>query len=251
MTTYPSRRLLLLATLGAVLLVVLAVTLIGNGKSVNEPTAEMLKTTPVVDGNSGQLLDTMAALRRELALLRADVSSVKSRLNTIENRESNLVSNKHPDSPPPEQVAEEGSVDPMAKAEEEHAAHLEALEAGFQAEQAEGAWANETRASIQNIFAADGKKDGGKRPELQGTTLNGAECRATMCKIEVSHTDRKALMGFMSGFHGTIGNDLPRMGRSARLSIYRAETNSPVGCAERREAYHSSYYSVPLKPVFP
>ena len=80
-------------------------------------------------------------------------------------------------------------------------AQAEANEATLQKETEDSTWSGEARDLIINAIA-----DGG----LAGTSIQDVECRATLCRVEVTHKDRQARAVFEQRFMPAIAQLLPQ-----------------------------------------
>jgi hypothetical protein len=161
----------------------------------------------------GNGVDDIDVLRREVALLRADMAAVQRRLNELARRavEAEQVGVAHGSAVPDGMPA----LDPRAslaaaaaerqrleaESEQRIVAQTEANEAALQKETEDSAWSGEAYDLINSAVAAE---------DLAGTSLHDVECRATLCRIEVTHKDPQAGSAFELQFIMAVAQLLPR-----------------------------------------
>jgi len=189
----------------------------------------------------GNGVDDIESLRREVALLRDDLAAVRRRLEQQARRADEAeqqnaahapeVSDGMPTIDPHEDpagfiaerqrlfAAERQRLE--AESEQHILAQAEANEAALQAETADTGWSGEARDLIESAVAAQ---------DLAGTSLDDVECRATLCRVEVTHKDRQAQAAFERQFIIAVVQLLPRATRqtvenddgSSRTVLYLA-----------------------------
>ena len=81
-------------------------------------------------------------------------------------------------------------------------AHMDFIEAEYSGEPADEQWAQETMNLIEHTLNAQ---------ELARTTPVSADCRATMCRIEVEHEDANSQEEFELWFHSFVAGALPTL----------------------------------------
>ncbi|MGH8656002.1 MAG: hypothetical protein ACREYE_29175 [Gammaproteobacteria bacterium] len=153
------------------------------------------------------------ALRREVALLRADLGAVQRRLNQLARRaveaeqqevaHGSAVPDGMPALDPRASLAAVAAERQRLEAESEQRilAQSEANEAALQKETEDPTWSGEARDLINGAVVAE---------ELGATSVQDVECRATLCRVEVTHKDRQARAAFRSQFIQAVAQLLPR-----------------------------------------
>lgn len=135
--------------------------------------------------------DQSGALRREVALLRREVSA--ARISAAENT-------------PPEPkviVGDEAERERLvAQDEARFRAQAEASEAALRAEPADPAWSSRARDLIAGAMAAD---------FLKATKVMDIDCRSTLCRVRVTNPDVRARMAFEHHFGLAVGQLLPQL----------------------------------------
>lgn len=159
-----------------------------------------------------------AALEREVSLLRAELNTMKHRLDSLPQRATTAAIRAEPGSRP---EAEDTVPDPSGHAQawdaeaaqRQRQARLDAIERGFQQESADVKWATEASTAIRQVFTVDGGNPDANAAagQFPGSSMKSVACRATLCRLELSHADPAALMRFMDDFPGRVGQVLPRM----------------------------------------
>jgi hypothetical protein len=135
--------------------------------------------------------DESGALRREVALLRREVSAVRLR---------------GAEEPPPkrEEVAPADEVERerlVAESDERVRAQAEASEAALRAEPADPAWSSKARDLIASTVSNEA---------LKATKVMDIDCRATLCRVRVTNPDPRARMVFEHHFVLAVGQLLPQ-----------------------------------------
>jgi hypothetical protein len=155
----------------------------------------------------------MAALRQEVARLRGEVAVMQRRVDQLVRRADETkraevargvaVPEGRPQGEPRLRLAKVTAERQRREAEHEHLlrAQAEANEAAFQQEATEPTWAGEAREVIARAVAAE---------ELAGTSVQGVECRATLCRMEVTHSDQHARSVFAHHFLVAVAPLLPQ-----------------------------------------
>lgn len=135
--------------------------------------------------------DQSAALRREVALLRREVSAARIR---------------GAEETPPEpkvMVADAAERERLvAQDEARFRAQAEASEAALRAEPADPAWSTQARDLIAGAMAAD---------FLKATKVMDIDCRSTLCRVRVTNPDTRARMAFENHFGLAVGRLLPQL----------------------------------------
>jgi hypothetical protein len=151
--------------------------------------------------------DEINALKREMARLRADLSALRDQFK------------KHAESQPavamgsiPEPAEEVIPPDPLEQEEQEAAmmaqdrtiriARMQLLEANLRAETIDNGWSIDARNVIQQALT---------NTELKDTSVQGIECRATLCRLEVAHQDVSQRVEFEHHFGFKVYHLLPSL----------------------------------------
>jgi hypothetical protein len=157
--------------------------------------------------------ETMDALRQEVARLRDEVAVVQRRVDQLARRADEA---KRPEvargaavpegrlpGEPRLSLARLEAERQRREAEHENLilAQAEANEAAFQQETTETTWSGEAREVIARAVAAE---------ELAGTSVQEVECRATLCRVEVTHIDQHARSVFARQFLVAVAPLLPQ-----------------------------------------
>jgi hypothetical protein len=153
------------------------------------------------------------ALRREVALLRGDLAAVQRRLKQLTRRGGKAERQDAAQG----SAASEGmlTIDPReglavyaaerqrleVESEQRILAQAEANEAALQKETEDPTWSGEARDLIASAVAAG---------ELAATSVQDVECRATLCRVEVTHKDRQAQAVFEGRFMMAVAQLLPQ-----------------------------------------
>jgi hypothetical protein len=61
----------------------------------------------------------------------------------------------------------------------------------------------------EQAFATRSETAGGN--EFAGSEMKSVDCRATLCRLQVTHTDTGTLKRFVEDFPSSVGSGLPRM----------------------------------------
>jgi hypothetical protein len=175
------------------------------------PTSEFYQMAEEdAHGESGGDIE---ALRREVALLRGDLAAVQRRLKQLTRRggeaerqdvtHGSAVSDGMPTIDPREGLAVYAAERQRLEAESEQRilAQAEANEAALQKETEDPTWSGEARDLIASAVAAGG---------LAATSVEDVECRATLCRVEVTHKDRQARAVFEQRFMPAVAQLLPQ-----------------------------------------
>jgi hypothetical protein len=175
----------------------------GVGSGSGEPPVAQAPTSESYQRGEedahGNGVGDIESLRREVALLRGDLATVRRRLEQLARRavEAEQQDAAHgaavPEGIPSidrrEDLAAAAAERQRIEAESEQRilAQAEANEAALQKETEDSAWSGEAYDLINSAVAAE---------DLAGTSLHDVECRATLCRIEVTHKDRQARGAF-------------------------------------------------------
>jgi len=145
--------------------------------------------------------DSLDALRREVAALRADVAGVKNALEARGNAPASGAG------PAPED--DEDLADPEAQLaaevvleQQQIQTYAQTIEASLEAETVDSAWSGSTSQIIGEAFTGE---------ELAGASLQDIDCRSTLCRVEVQHRDEAKLQEFQRLFPLKVSQALPRM----------------------------------------
>lgn len=146
--------------------------------------------------------DSLDALRRELAALRADLARVKNAFETRGNAPASGAAVPAPEddehlADPEAQLAAE-----VAEEQQQIQAYAQTIEANLEAETMDSAWSGSTADRIRDAFTGD---------ELAGASLQDIDCRATLCRVEVQHRDEAKLRKFQHLFPFKVSQVLPRL----------------------------------------
>jgi hypothetical protein len=178
----------------AVLLVggVLAALAIGSNRSAHsqDRAAPALVDAPTPAARQADS-DQSGALRREVALLRREVSAAR-----IRDAE---------ESPPEPDIAVGDEAERQRLVAEDEAkfrAQAEATEAALRAEQPDPAWSSKARDLIAGAVSNEAMKS---------TKVMDIDCRSTLCRVKVTNPDPKARMAFEHHFGLSVGMLLPQL----------------------------------------
>jgi hypothetical protein len=140
--------------------------------------------------------EEIAALREEMALLRAEVSALQ-RWRRVQQRAATVVAPGKADDP-----AKDPRTDPAAHAaaERERQKQMEVVETNFRQEAADPRWSFEAEGAVQAALASD---------EVVQNTLLGLECRSQTCRLELADDDMGELAKVMPLFLHQLGQTLP------------------------------------------
>lgn len=153
----------------------------------------------VLDGDDVKeptLMDELGALRREVLLLRADLSGVRNRVQQLEQSENRSTSDEDAQTiESPEEVFA-ARTEAAQRAED----RLGAIEAAFLGEPTDRSWSADTSMAIDEALQSE---------QLRGTNVRSVECRSTMCRVEVAHDDPRKRMEFGLWLPAKLGGVLP------------------------------------------
>lgn len=189
----------------------------GVGSGSGEPPVAQTTASEVDQGGEedahSNVVGDIQSLRREVALLRDDLAAVRRRLEQLAPRaveaeqqdaaHGAAVSEGMPSIDPREDPAAAAAERQRLEAESEQRilAQAEANEAALQKETEDPTWSGEARDLIDSAVATE---------ELAATSVQDVECRATLCRVEVTHKDRQAQVAFESQFIMAIAQLLPQ-----------------------------------------
>jgi hypothetical protein len=131
------------------------------------------------------------ALRREVALLRREVSA--ARIRDVEETQP------EPEMAPGDATERERLIE---QDEARLRAQAEATEAALRAEPADPAWSNKARDLIAGSMQAE---------FLKATKVVDIDCRSTLCRVRVTNPDPRARMVFEHHFGIGVGQLLPQL----------------------------------------
>jgi hypothetical protein len=134
--------------------------------------------------------DQSGALRREVAILRREVSAAR-----IRDAEETPVS----DVDPGDEAERERLI---AQDEARFRAQGEATEAALRAEPADPAWSSKARDLIASAVSNE---------TLKTTKLVDIDCRSTLCRVRVTNPDARTRMAFEHHFGVAVGQLLPQL----------------------------------------
>jgi len=162
----------------------------------------------------GHGVDDIGALRREVDLLREDLDAVHRRLEQLARRageterqdvaHNSTVSDGMPTLDPSDDLAAAHEAERQrieAESEQSTRAQAEANEAALQSETADTAWSGEAHDLITSAFATQ---------DLTAASVADVECRATLCRVEVTHKNPQARAVFERQFTLAVAHLLPR-----------------------------------------
>jgi hypothetical protein len=197
-------------------LVVLSVGIAGGawlgGRASAVPKAGANASPAAAPQTGGEGSGDVEALRREVAALRAGLANVGRRVD---------------ERPAPEARAERAEAPPPLPPEERKRAALEqqtqaiaALDARLQGEREDRGWAAEVRRQIGETLG-----------DLAGSSLRSVDCRASLCRAELTHPDPQALEGFISKYSGAGPNFqlfYQREGDALATTVFVARRGQPA-----------------------
>lgn len=158
----------------------------------------------------GQGFDDREPLRREVDRLRGDFAAIKRHPNRLTRYVDEA---ERPDTAQVSAVLagtlnipfSEGLAAEMQELEAEFdqriQAQVETNEAALQKEITDTAWSVEVLASVTDTVSSE---------ELAATSIQDVECRATLCRVEVTHKDLEARSAFERQFFAAIAQVLPQ-----------------------------------------
>lgn len=146
---------------------------------------------------------SVAALRRELSGLRAEVTALREAL-----RDRASTAPAAQDAGPVGEPLAVAPLDPEAElaaetAEVERASlkRMEAIEAVLNAEPVDSRWADTARATVREALGVG----------LDGAAIADVDCRSTLCRVELRHLDGGAAAALQRRFPLRVGRVLPRL----------------------------------------
>lgn len=156
--------------------------------------------------------DKVSALGRELALLRADFAGLAGDLNEMRARLDILsASTTMAEQEDNEQIAfgempteEELGARQEAETERNYSqslARMQTYEANLQAEPVGTAWSTQATDNLNEALATE---------ELSATMVENIECRDTLCRVQVAHANEEQRRQFEGTFPLSVGEVLPR-----------------------------------------
>lgn len=205
-----------------VLLLVGALTTLGGGLWAtlgNGPRITSLSAVPVSGTEPDVRHDArnFSALRSEFDLLRTELHAIKTLDRDADSLERELRSLKQEVAALGQQVAmiadesQRGDALPQTPAEmalfEEDRAYEEEeqerqLGAHFAAQSVDTVWSLDTAQLVSEAALSEG---------LAGSSIDGIECRSSLCRVEVSHADPAAASEFALWFPVVLGEALPQI----------------------------------------
>lgn len=140
-----------------------------------------------VDG----LVSKLSSLNRESNQLKLKLKSSKKEILRLRKMLNNLSQQDTFNDNAVEAITMETTYDLLDEADELHEIEIKAFESSLYNEHVDAQWSNNAVAEIeQTLF----------QPELEETSLINVDCRATLCRVEVEHTDTRAKIQFQSLF---------------------------------------------------
>lgn len=151
-----------------------------------------------------------AALEKEVAQLRAEIKTLKQQSDPLPQ---SLSTETFQTKVAKRNEAETGSaerdvVSNIAIAQRQHQKRMDAIEQNFLQQKTDMGWANAASTLIQQVLDTPGKAN---ESEFADTAIRSIECRSTLCKIEVTHSNMSSMRRFIDDFPSSLGNELPRM----------------------------------------
>jgi hypothetical protein len=114
----------------------------------------------------------------------------------------------------PVAFSESDALEPPPPTREDEAAHLESV---FAEEVLDRAWGQATEDALERSMVAS---------LPSGSTTAGVECRSTLCRLQVRHTDAAAQLTYSNGL--TAAGPLPWEGQVSVFTKPRQSENEPV-----------------------
>lgn len=158
--------------------------------------AGALTTMAGSNGRADGMDRDSAALREEMAHLRAEVFALRRQLRA--QKQTQAVATGEGEEDPGKNLR----TDPVARAEAErrHQEQVAAVEAAFQSEPADPQWSSQTTMVVQEALASS---------ETVQTAVRNIECRSHTCRVEVSDENTGTLAKFMPVFALQMAQTLP------------------------------------------
>jgi hypothetical protein len=177
-----------------------------NESLVVSPQAETVQKEAAVSGQSSIHVE-IADLRREVALLRQQVTSLETQVASRTMAQS-LAASASTNDEPKLSAEEEKALQEQAKALQQE--RLQLIKHSFNSERKDPKWAQQASSIINDAISrwSEGKNQ-------SGYDLKQAECRSSLCRVEINFADSKGLSTFKNEFHRNLGASLPGMTMSA------------------------------------
>ena len=154
-------------------------------------TSPLLSTSPDSRNPEGKA-DDMAALREEVAFLRAEVSSLRRQMprQTQANTDT--------------QATDNSRTDPTARAEAERSyqKQMAAVESAFRNEKTDTKWSISAASVVQQALTSD---------ESMRPNIGNVECRSNTCRVEITDDGSGGLSKSLPMFAQQVGQTFPTM----------------------------------------
>ena len=150
----------------------------------------------------------MAALRGELAILKAEVSSLRREMRALAGAKVSVQKETAGDASAKDDGRSEQTLDPESvahareQAKQRREDRMAALEATFQRETADPDWSSQASAVLQEAIASQ---------ELGGASARNLACRSHICRLEVTLDHPDAMKRFTERFPQAVAETLPSM----------------------------------------
>ncbi|MEQ1557416.1 MAG: hypothetical protein ABL933_00580 [Methyloglobulus sp.] len=146
------------------------------------------------------LKENLIALRKEVALLKADLADLRANMHASRQQiTGNVTENQAATDPTPNTgLTPEETI---AKEDEFFRKQGEALEAGFHQQTIDPAWSAKTKQLLQDALTS---------AKIPSKSVIGIECRASMCKVELA-SDENGKAPNTTQLQMKIGTELPNV----------------------------------------
>jgi hypothetical protein len=168
---------------------------IGNANTMPSALSEnsVVKKNPGKDASmESEMQENLVALRKEVALLKADVAALKQNMQTTLQQ----TGGKEKVAQATPALTEE---ELMAKEEEAYRKQAEDLETLFRQQTVDGVWSEQTKNMLQDALASD---------QIDINTV-GIECRSSACRVELPKNHAHGKSPKMSQFQSKVSEEFP------------------------------------------
>jgi hypothetical protein len=174
-----------------------------DDKLAVSPPTETIQKDAAVSGQSSVHVE-IADLKREVSLLSQHLTSLENKVISRAMEQSSTTS------APADEEPKLSAEDEQKQAKAQQKERLQLINHSFHTEQKDPDWSKQAASTINNAISSwSNSKSSSKY------VLKQAECRSSLCRVEINFSDSEGLSSFKQEFTRNLGASLPGMTMSA------------------------------------